>query len=106
MKKKKGYYRGIEKDMYIYFVSYDEAGAPSFSKFARRQGLTLAELEGYRRRKLFDKAYNECSEIRRDYLKDSALTKRHDPSFVKYLLETETNPSSEAGDVKFTLEVI
>ena len=106
MKKKKGYYRGIEKDMYLFFVGYDEVGAPSFSKFARRIGLTLAELESFRQKKLFERAYNECSEIRRDYLKDSALTKRHDPSFVKYLLETEESPAGDTGDIKFTLEVV
>ena len=105
MKKNKGYYRGIEKDMYLFFIGYDEMGAPSFSKFARRIGLTLAELESFRKKKLFNKAYAECSEISRDYLKDTALTKRHDPSFVKYLLDTEESPG-DTGDIKFTLEVV
>ncbi len=105
MKKTKGYYRGIEKEMYLFFVNYDDVGAPSFSKFARRMGLTLAELQGFRKKRLFEKAYAECTEIRRDYLKDQALCKRHDPSFVKYLLETEEYVGEER-DVKFTLEVV
>lgn len=105
MKKNKGYYRGIEKDMYLFFAGYEEMGAPSFSKFARRVGITLAELESFRKKRLFNRAYAECSVIRRDYLKDTALTKKHDPSFVKYLLDNEESPG-DTGDVKFTLEIV
>jgi hypothetical protein len=71
--KKAGYKRDYPRIMYLYFSGYDEAhGAPSFSKFARRIGVTVAELEGFRKRKEFDAAWRECSEIRRDYLIDSA----------------------------------
>lgn len=62
---------------------------PSFSKFARSIGVTVGELEGFRRHKEFDRAWRECIEIRRDYLTDSALTRRYDPSFVKFLLTEE-----------------
>ena len=92
--------------MYIYFISFDDVGAPSFSKFARRMGITLADLAEYRSHKLFDRAYIECSEIRRDYLKDRALTKRYDPSFVKYLLDTEELPSGDSNEINFRLEVV
>ena len=106
MKKSSKYYRGIEKDMYLFFVGYDDTGAPSFSKFARRLGITLAELEGYRSRRKFDRAYIECGEIRRDYLIDSALTRRYDPSFVKFLLDNEETPASDTGEVTIRLEVV
>ncbi len=104
--KKKGYYRGVEKEMYLYFSGYDEQSAPSFSKFARLKGLTLEELLSFRKRKLFEKAYNECLEIRRDYLKDRALTKRFDPSFVKYLLDTEVEEEAVNDEIRFRLEVV
>ena len=106
MKKSSKYYRGIEKDMYLFFVGYDDMGAPSFSKFARRLGITLAELEGYRSRGKFDRAYIECSEIRRDYLIDSALTKRYDPSFVKFLLDNEESPAADMSELTVKVEVV
>ena len=106
MKKKKGYFSGIEKEMYLYFSSFDEQSAPSFSKFARQKGLTLEELLSFRKRKLFEKAYRECVEIRRDYLKDRALTKRFDPSFVKYLLDTEVDADDANEDIRFYLTVV
>ncbi len=97
--------------MYTYFHSYCDTGAPSFSKFARSIGITLDELEGLRRHKKFDEAYRECGEIRRDYLIDNALTKRHDPSFVKFLLISEFGMGENTapdGDrvMSVTLEVI
>ena len=107
--------RGLKYDstlpgrMYRYFVGYDEAGAPSFVKFARLAGYTLKELEGFRKRKKFDAAWRECGEIRRDYLIDMALTKRHDASFSKFLLSElgEENAEGSSGDdFKLTLEVI
>lgn len=92
--------------MYLYFAGYDEShGAPSFSKFARRIGVTLYELEGFRRKKEFDAAWRECSEIRRDYLIDSALSKRHDASFTKFLLAEELS-TDDSSDLKLTLQVV
>ena len=70
---------------------------PSFDKFARSEGLTLSELLALRRTKKFDDAYLECNEIRRDYLIDSALTKRSDPSFVKFLLTLEYGGEDDAA---------
>ena len=75
--------------MYTYFSTFAEGEAPSFVKFARSIGLTLAELNGYRVHSEFERAWQECNEIRRDYLIDHALTRRHDPSFVKFLLSYE-----------------
>ena len=66
--------------MYLYFASYSESGAPSFCKFARSIGVTTDRLEAYRRYPEFDRSYRECNEIRRDYLIDSALARRGDPS--------------------------
>lgn len=93
--------------MYLYFLSYDEAGsAPSFSKFARSIGLTLEQLLDMRSSGKFERAYTECSEIRRDYLIDRALTKRFDPSFVKYLLDSDAQVSDEDSELSVKLEVI
>ena len=95
--------------MYRYFVGYGETGAPSFVKFARLIGCTLNELEGFRGRRKFDAAWRECSEIRRDYLIDMALTKRHDATFTKFLIaemDAQSSEESEQKDVRLTLEVI
>ena len=91
--------------MYSYFVSYDEVGsAPSFQKFARLIGVTCEELESYKRHKEFDRAYRECSEIRRDYLIDRAISRRFDPSFVKFLITGEGEVLD--GNVEIKLEVV
>ena len=59
--KKSKYKKEYPRMMYLYFAGYDEShGAPSFSKFARRIGVTVYELEGFRRKKEFDAAWREC----------------------------------------------
>lgn len=104
--KRTRYKKDYPRMMYLYFVGYDEAtGAPSFSKFARRVGVTVSELSGFRKKKEFDAAWRECSEIRRDYLIDNALCKRFDASFTKFLLAEETTTDSTA-DFKLTLQVV
>ena len=95
--------------LYHFFVTYQETdGAPSICKFARSIGATTEEVERFRRHKRFDEAYRECGEIRRDYLIDSALTKRYDPSFVKYLLteEGEKEDTAKEEDMRLILEVV
>lgn len=95
--------------MYSYFTAYEGGGAPSFTKFARSLGVTTSELLEMRVHKRFDEAYRECSEIRRDYLIDTALAKRHDPSFVKFLLTTEFGMGEDTNadnELKITVEVI
>ena len=107
LRRKARYDSSLPGRMYRYFVGYGETGAPSFAKFARLSGYTTAQLEGFRKHKSFDSAWRECSEIRRDYLIDTALTKRHDPSFCKFLLtELEPPPETDCEDMKITVEVI
>ena len=90
MKRKIKYYPDMPRLMYTFFISHnDMASAPSFEKFARSIGATLAEITRFREKREFDRAWRECSEIRRDYLIDSALTRRFDPSLVKFLLSAE-----------------
>ena len=90
MKKKEiKYQRDLPRLMYSFFLNYQESGIPSTDKFARSIGTTNSRLEGFRIHKTFDKAWRECNEIRRDYLIDGALTRRFDPSFVKFLLSEE-----------------
>lgn len=105
--KKSKYTDDLPKAMYKFFLEYsDSQSAPSFEKFARSIGRTTEDIEAYRSRKKFDKAYRECSEIRRDYLIDRALTKRFDPSFVKYLLSEAESSDSEDGSLSVKLEVV
>ena len=95
------------KRMYIFFKSYaDSTGAPSFVKFAESIGVTLADLERFRVHREFDRSYRECSEIRRDYLIDNALTRRFDPSLVRYLLEHETECEQEDDSLTVRVEVV
>ena len=110
-KKSGGYTQDLPRKMYSFFNAYTDAGLPSFTKFAKSIGVTLAELEGYRENDAFDRAYRECSEIRRDYLIDNGLTKRFDSSLTKFLLASEFRMgeekiSDEERSIQFTLEVI
>ena len=90
MKRKIKYSCDMPRLLYTFFISYnDTASAPSFEKFARSIGATLAEITRFREKREFDRAWRECSEIRRDYLIDAALTRRFDPSLVKFLLSAE-----------------
>lgn len=101
------YQKDLAKRMYLYFAGYsDPAGVPSFGKFARSIGVTLDELSGYRKHGKFDRAWRECSEIRRDYLIDMALTKRFDSSFSKFLLSLETEEGGGEKNIEVSLEVI
>lgn len=91
--------------MYLYFIGYAEGvGAPSFQKFARSIGATLEELESFKKRREFARAWRECTEIRRDYLIDSALSKRFDASFTKFLLSEECE-DGESETLTVRLEV-
>ena len=95
----------MTRKMYIFFRDFADVGAPSFAKFARSVGMTLSELEGERRNEEFDRAYRECNEIRRDYLIDNALTRRHDPSFTKFLLSSEFGMGDDEDDDARSLDV-
>ena len=105
--KKAKYEASLADDMTSFFESYDQSfGAPSFEKFARAKGITLADLNGFRRHRQFDKAYRECGEIRRDYLIDNALTKRFDPTFVRHLLSLEFEEPEAEASASFVLRVV
>ena len=104
---RKGYSTKLPREMYLFFCSYSGEGLPSFRKFAQSIGLTLGDITEYRRHREFDRAYRECSEIRRDYLIDNALTRRFDPSFTKFLLCNEYGEEGSSSDaVDLRLEVI
>ena len=106
---KKKYTKDMPKRLYTFFTSYqDPATAPSFAKFARSIGATLSDIECWRRNGTFDRAWRECIEIRRDYLTDMALTRRYDPSFVKFLLGAEfgVGEECEERELAVTLTVV
>lgn len=99
MKKKKATYtEDMPHRLYTFFTTYSDIGAPSYSKFARSIGVTLEDVEKWKRHNEFERAYRECSEIRRDYLIDNALAKRFDASTVKFLLTTEYRMGEDTGD--------
>ena len=105
------YTKDLPRRIYTYFLGFEGPGAPSFSKFARSIGATLGDIERFRGHGEFDRAYRECSEIRRDYLIDNGLVKRFDSSFTKFLLNAEfgmgdTNLRDDDKELKVTLEVI
>lgn len=101
------YDKSLPREMYKFFTGYEDSGsAPSFIKFAQQKGLTLAAIEDFRKHRKFEEAYRECSEIRRDYLIDRALTRRYDSSFVKFLLTDESTDSPENEDLSVKLEVL
>lgn len=103
---KSKYKNTLADEMTAFFEGYDESfGAPSFEKFARMKGLTLSHIDSFRSHKKFDRAYIECSEIRRDYLIDRALCKRFDPTFVRHLIESESQETEDCV-TSFTLKVI
>ena len=109
VKKKKAakYSPDLPGRMYLYFISYEDRGAPSFLKFARSAGISSEDIERFRSHKSFDRAYRECQEIRRDYLIDRALDKRFDPGFTKFLLSIDLDRSDkeDINDFTLTLEV-
>lgn len=105
--RKQGYERDLPRRLYTFFAGYDdEKSAPSLQKFARANGFTTEELLAFQKNEDFARAIRECSEIRRDYLIDRALTKRFDASFVKYLLDGESNKGTEDSSLSVTLEVL
>jgi len=111
VKRKIKYTDGLPRQLYTFFVSQGSDGPPSFDKFARSIGATLEDVEGFRKHNEFDRAYRECSEIRRDYLIDSALVRRYDPSLVKFLLAAEfgmgeKDKEKEDTGLAVTLEVL
>lgn len=105
MKKKVAYSPDLAKRMYLFFIEYSGSGVPSFSKFARQTGRTLADLERLRKVKKFNRAYLECQEIRRDYLIDRALEKRFDASFTKFLLSAEAEQTESDSEKEFLLHL-
>ena len=110
--KTKKYTSDMPRKLYSFFLGFsDTVGAPSFSKFARSIGATCKDVQDFRKHAEFERAYEECNEIRRDYLIDNALCKRFDGSFTKFLLSAEFgtgehNAESQDNSFDFTLEVL
>ena len=104
-KSKKKYDATLPRQMYSFFISFSETEPPSFSKFARSIGATLEDIESFRRHGEFERAYKECNEIRRDYLIDRALTKKYDPSLVKFLLGAEFGVGDESVDDSINVKI-
>ncbi len=109
LKKRKKYSADLPRELYTFFIASSERGEiPSITKFARHKGFLTEELLKFRKHREFDKAFKEVSEIRRDYLTDSALTKRFDPSFVKFLLGAEFGIGEDENndsDISVTITV-
>ena len=110
--KKAKYTVDMPRRLYTYFVGYSGIGAPSLSKFARENGITLADVKRFRdTRAEFRRACEECSEIRRDYLIDNALGKKQDAAMTRFILSAEFGmgedaPDEDARRLEVTVEVI
>ncbi len=92
--------------MYRFFRGFSESGAPSFQKFAASIGVLYEDVQSWRKYPKFDRSYRECSEIRRDYLIDNALSRRFDCSFVKFLLSCDAESDENADDISLKVEVV
>ena len=104
--KKAKYRKDMPRLLYTYFIEALGSGEiPSISKFARRMAITVADVELFREHSEFEKAYKEVNEIRRDYLIDSALTKRFDSSFTKFILTEEFGSADECSDMEVLIKV-
>ena len=99
------YKKEYPRAMYLFFSAYSGEGIPSFRKFAASIGATAEDIKCFRDHREFDRAYRECSEIRRDYLIDNALAKRFDPSFTKFLLSTEYQAEGDEADDSIDVRV-
>ena len=90
------------KKMLNFFTYGDGKALPSFPKFAFSIGAHTADLERWRQENgEFAMAYEECVARLCDMLKDGALVKRFDSSFVKFLLSSKygfSESEEEAGD--------
>ena len=108
MKKKRvKYQKDRPHRLYAFFIGQRDSTIPSFSKFAVSIGACLEDVKEWRKYREFDRAWRECSEIRRDYLIDAALTRRLDGSFAKFLLTEEVSAyPEESGGIDFTLRVV
>ena len=99
--KKAKYTSDLPRRLYTYFAGYSGMGAPSLSKFARESGVTHADLLRFREKYgEFRRACEECSEIRRDYLIDNALSKKQDASITKFILSAEFGMGSSVSEKK------
>ncbi len=109
MKQGKKYTKDLPRLLYTFYInSINNGEIPSISKFARHTAFTVEDLNSFRKHTEFDKAWKETNEIRRDYLTDSALTRRFDPSFVKFLLGIEFGVSDDINnneDISVTIKV-
>ena len=95
----------LKRSLINYFANYNGSdGAPSLAKFRRGHRISYAEFEKLKSREDFRDVLKECSEFRRDYLIDCGLTKRFDASFVKFILQLESeseNSEVEAPIISF-----
>ena len=98
VRKKPKYEKDLPRRLYTYFLTYDDVGAPSFTKFAHSIGVTLEDIKRWTKNTEFMRAYRECNEIRRDYLIDNALGKRCDASTAKFILSAEYGMGEEVID--------
>ena len=105
-RKKIRYTSDMPRVLYTFFITCTESGEiPSISKFARRYALTVEDVEKFRSHKEFDKAYKEANEIRRDYLIDSALVKKFDPSFTKFILSEDFTDEKTEESIDINVKV-
>ena len=84
------YKRSYCAEMVSYFENYSGKGIPEFSKFARKIGVTTRTLENWvKKYPKFGEAYEICSEIKDERMKDGGLCGSYNSRVVIFLLEAE-----------------
>lgn len=77
---------------------------PTFARFAARIGVTLADLQSWRKNPTFDRAYLACEALQRSILMENGMLGRYDSSFAKLFLSTE-GQGAEVPAAPFSVEI-
>ena len=71
---------------------------PTFSRFAATMGVTLADLQEWRKNTRFDKAYKACEALQKSIAIENGMQGRYDTSFVKFFLSNECSEQTMASE--------
>ncbi len=99
----------LERQMLSYFGGQADGEYPTFSDFAKRIGVSYADLVEWRDAEpRFRTVWEECRERQKNRLILGALMRKFDPTFTKFLLCHEFGFDEEniKEDFRVTVEVV